>query len=187
MFRSMILGLALVAGMSTAAHAQTAWVVDPASSQVGFEYLKDGAPTEGVFREFSGAGTFDSSAPEAARFQISIASASIDLFDSLASAFATSAEWFDSKNNPNVVYVLQDLKPLGGDRYAASGTIQIRGVEKPMTSEIALKIGSSDANASGTLTIRRADFLLGVGPSAAFVEVGPDVQVTFALIARQGG
>ncbi|MEM7497440.1 MAG: YceI family protein [Pseudomonadota bacterium] len=187
MLRSMACGVLLAATLLQPAFAKTNWVVDWAASNVGFEYEKDGAPTEGVFREFTGSGSFDPATPDAARFEIRIKSASIDLHNFLASGFATSAEWFDSKNHPDVVYVLTDLKPLGEGRYAASGSISIRGRTKRLNSEIALTIYESDARASGVLTIRRTDFLLGVGPSAALVEIGPDVLVRFSLVARPEG
>ncbi|MEO0823840.1 MAG: YceI family protein, partial [Pseudomonadota bacterium] len=79
------------------------------------------------------------------------------------------------------------LKPLGDNRYAASGSISIRGRTKTLNSEIALTVGKADAKASGVLTIRRTDFLLGVGPSSALVDIGPDVLVRFSLVARPGG
>ncbi|MEM1298260.1 MAG: YceI family protein [Pseudomonadota bacterium] len=187
MLRAAFVGFLLSVGLACTAQAGTEWQVDPTQSEVGFEYLKDGAPTKGEFRDFAGGGTFDAAAPQNARFELRIRSKSIDLYDGLASAFATSAEWFDSKNHPEVIYVLQALEPLDGDRYTATGQITIRGEKKPLISEIALKIGADSANASGTLTITRADFLLGIGPSAAFVEIGPDVLVTFALTAKPDG
>ena len=187
MFRTTALALAVLAGTIMPAQSKTDWIVDPQASNVVFEYQKDGAPTEGVFRAFVGAGEFNEASPENARFELRIRSNSIDLYDALASAFATSAEWFDSRNHPDIIYVLEDLEPLGNWRYTAKGRITIRGEERPLTSELALAIGDGKAEAAGTLTIKRADFLLGVGPSAAFVEIGPDVLVRFSLTARPGG
>lgn len=187
MIRVAFAGILFSVALACTAQAETGWQVDTTRSEVGFEYLKDGEPAKGEFSDFAGAGSFEAAAPENARFELRIRTRSIDLYDTLASAFATSAEWFDSKNHPEVIYVLQALEPLGGDRFNATGMITIRGEQKPLTSEIALTIDASSANASGTLTITRADFLLGVGPSAAFVEIGPDVLVTFALTAQPDG
>ena len=184
MLRAALIGFALVLGLGLSAQAKTAWQVDPARSDVAFEYVKDGDPTEGTFRKFTGKGVFDAAAPEEARFELQIQSSSIDLYDTLASAFATSAEWFDSKNHPDIIYVLRDLKAVGGEKYLAIGSITIRGKEQPLRSELNLVVSGDGATAKGTLTIRRNDFLLGVGPSAAFVEIGPDVQVRFSLVAR---
>lgn len=185
MLRTLSLALALLVGLAPLARADIVWKVETASSEVVFEYLKDGTPTEGVFRKFEGSGEFDLSAPEDARFELKILTSSIDLFDTIASAFATSAEWFDSKNHPHVTYSLLKLEPVGGNLFAATGEISIRGKTRPLITEIALEIDENTAKAEGTLTIRRIDFLLGVGPGAAFVEIGPDVLVRFNLVARR--
>lgn len=175
----------LVLGLMPSAFAETPWVVDQAQSEVTFEYVKDGVSTDGIFREFEGSGTFDPESPASARFELRIRTKSIDLFDSMASGFATSAEWFDSANHPDVIYVLNNLTPVADGTYLAEGDITIRGQTEQMRSELALDVADASAKATGTLTIRRTDFLLGVGPSALFVEIGPDVQVRFALVAKQ--
>ena len=161
------------------------WQVQTAGSEILFEYASDGNPKTGVFSSFSGTGQFDASNPAAAKLELKIETASIDLYDTLASGFAQSAEWFDSKNHPHVIYRLYSLKPLDGGRYEARGQLTIRGEERPITSEIELKIDDATAKAKGSLVIVRSDYLLGVGPSAAFVEVSPEVTVRFDLQAVQ--
>ena len=169
-----------------AAAAQAAqWVVDPANSQIVFEYQRAGAPAEGIFADFSGSGKMDAADPGAATLDLRIDTTSIDLYDTMASAFATSAEWFDSKNHPNVTYKLHTLVEIEAPVYKAEGILTIRGEAQPITTEIRLEIGDAEAKASGTLKIVRSDYLLGVGPSAAFVEIGSDVAVRFDLTARK--
>lgn len=185
MLRALILAMALslTAGQAHHARADMPWEVDPAASEVAFEYMKDGAPAAGVFTTFQGSGTFDPANPSAARFQLRIQTDSIDLYDRLASAFAESAEWFDSKNHPDIVYNLERLTLREGNIYEARGLITIRGKTQPLDSVLTLEISDETAEARGSLRIPRLDFLLGVGPSAAFVEIGPDVQVRFRLVA----
>ena len=182
-FIGAILGAGLFALTAIPAHAAD-WNVDPAASSINFKYLKDGKPADGIFSEFSGSGRFNAEDPASARLTLKINTTSIDLYDTMASAFATSAEWFDSKNHPFVVYELTGLKALDGTAYEAQGTLEIRGETQPITTRIDLEIDADQANASGALNITRADYLLGIGPSAAFVEIGPEVAVTFDLKAR---
>lgn len=181
--------LGLVAMIAIAAPASTTlayeWVVQPANSRIGFEYQGDGTPKSGVFSRFKGTGQFDPDSLSGAELLLTIDTSSIDLNDDLASGFAQSAEWFDSKNHPNVIYRLIDLTPIEGTRYAAMGQLTIRGVERPITSEINLAFDEDLAAAAGSLVIVRADYLLGVGPSAIFVEIGPDVIVSFDLRAAR--
>jgi polyisoprenoid-binding protein YceI len=159
------------------------WVVAPAQSMVEFEYVRNGQPDRGHFAAFTGSGTFDPAAPSDATLELRIDSASIDLDDRMASAFATSAEWFDSATHPHVIYRLVALTPEGDDRYHAVGELTIRGKTRPIETTITLRIGEREAHASGSLRLDRKDYLLGVGPSELFVDIGRPVAVTFDLTA----
>ncbi len=178
-------GCLLVAGLGLPAAADALeWAVDPAASSIAFEYERAGQPAPGLFHRFQGSGSFEPANPAAARLTLTIDSASIDLNDGLASAFATSAEWFDSKEHPDIVYQLARLEPLGGTRYRTEGFLTIRGKKRPIASEIDLDVVQGTATARGTLEIDRKAYLLGAGPSAAFVEIGPQVEVSFDLRAH---
>ena len=160
------------------------WQVDAGTSTVDFDYSRDGKPATGIFAAFSGQGNFDPDAPETAELTVQIDSKSIDLRDDLASAFATSAEWFDSKQHRYITYRLTGLKRRPDGRFDAKGTLSLRGETKQVASVISLDVDGGQATASGSLRIDRRDYLLGVGPSAIFVEIGPEVAVRFDLRAR---
>ncbi len=138
----------------------------------------------GHFARFAGGGVFDRDAPGEATLELRIESASIDLDDAMVSAFATSAEWFDSVNYPLVVYRLLELTPVGGNDYHATGTLTIRGRTRPIETTITLVVGDTEAHASGSLRLDRKKYWLGVGPAALFVDIGREVAVRFDLIAR---
>ncbi|MEM7746010.1 MAG: YceI family protein [Pseudomonadota bacterium] len=174
--------LAVTAAQSDYAGA-AAWTVDPAASEVAFQYQRDGDPATGYFRAFSGKGRFEALSPEDATLEIRIKAASIDLLEPLASAFATSSEWFDAKNHPEIVYQLSSLTMIKPGTFAAAGDLTVRGKTKRIVSEIVLNAGTDGASAEGELTIRRSEFDLGIGLSTAFVEVGPMVTVRFQLAA----
>ena len=183
-FAGALLAICMLVLGTTVAQA-TDWNVQPAASEILFEYSSDGTPKTGVFGSFNGSGQFDADDPANAKLELKIETASIDLYDALASGFAQSAEWFDSKNHPNVIYRLNSLKLMDGNRYEAKGQLTIRGKERPITSEIELEISEGTANAKGSLVIVRGDYLLGVGPSAAFVDISPEVTVRFDLQAAR--
>lgn len=183
MLRQLALGLALAAATAVQAVA-VEWQVDPAPSKIVFEYQRAGQPAEGFFSEFSGSGSFAPENPDAAELRIEIRARSIDLYDTLASGFANSVEWFDTKHHPTVTYRLISLKEIEAPTYQAIGEITLRGISKTLTSRITLKVENGVATAKGTLVIDRGEFGLGVGPSAAFVEIGPEVSVGFDLTAR---
>lgn len=160
------------------------WSVAPQQSRILFDYRRNGQAAEGEFTSFTGEGQFDRDAPVNATLELRIRSGSIDLNDSMASAFATSAEWFDARSHPEVIYRLRHLTPEGGDRFRAEGDLTIRGKTRPVSTTITLDIGADRAFAAGTLAVDRTDFMLGVGPSALFVDIGPEVSVRFELTAR---
>lgn len=177
-----LLGMAL--GIAPATAEATNWTVAPDQSRILFDYERNDQQAEGRFARFTGSGVFDRAAPGEATLELRIDSASINLDDNVASAFATSAEWFDSVNHPQVIYRLITLTPEGGDSYHAVGELTIRGRTRPIETTIRLDIGADDAQASGSLRMNRKDFLLGVGPSALFVKIGAEVAVRFELTAH---
>jgi polyisoprenoid-binding protein YceI len=183
MLTGALLAVASLAGAPAPASGLE-WVVVPEQSRVLFEYLRNGQPAVGHFARFDGGGVFDRDAPGDATLELRIGSASIDLYDTLASAFATSAEWFDSRNHPLVVYRLLQLTPESGDDYHATGELTIRGRTLPIETTITLEIGDDVAHAAGTLRLDRTDYWLGVGISALFVDIGREVAVRFDLTAR---
>lgn len=185
MWRATLTGLALLtlAGGDARAEA-TEWTVAPEQSRIAFEYTSDGNPVEGGFTRFTGRGVLDPRAPGDANLELRIESGSINLPDPKAEAFATSAEWFDSANHPEIVYRLIRLTHIEGDRYRAEGDLAIRGRTHPVTTTVSLEIGETTAHADGSLAVDRKDYGLGAGPMSLFVDIGPEVTVRFELTAH---
>ena len=164
--------------------AMPAWTINTAESEIVFRYTLNGEQKKGVFRTFEATGQFSATDPERASLDLSVATESIDLYNRLASAYATSAEWFDSKNHPDVAFRLTKLTLLEGTSYLAEGTLSMRGKSQPATAKLDLRINGNTALARGSLKISRGDFLLGYGPSTAVVDVGEDVTIDFRLRAK---
>lgn len=161
------------------------WQVEPDRSSVAFEYQRGSTPETGAFHAFSGEGQMDPAKPEAATLTVRIDTKSIALVDPLATGFATSAEWFDSRNHRYVTYRLTGLTPRPDGRFDAVGELEVRGRTRPVTSIIALGFDGAGATASGVLTLTRSDYRLGLGPGALILDIGPEVAVRFDLHARE--
>jgi polyisoprenoid-binding protein YceI len=160
------------------------WAVAPDASTIAFTFVLNGAPGQGAFRRMSGEGRFDADDPAATRFELRIPTDGLDLGNPLYSAFAQSADWFDTATHPEVVYRLAHLTPLPDGRWEALGDISAKGRLVVLRTPIALEIGSGTARARGELVFDRRAVGVGVGPSALFVSLDPDVTVTFDLVAR---
>ena len=180
----MILSACLLSALAVPPALSAVWEVVPEQSRVLFGFERNGKPAEGYFGRFTGKGEFDPAAPGAATLEMRIESASIRLEDKVASAFATSPDWFDSLKYPEMVYRLLRLTPAGGDSYKAEGELTIRGKTRPVESTITLDVADDSARAAGSLDLDRTDYWLGVGPSALFVKIGRDVSVRFELTAH---
>jgi len=161
------------------------WKLVAERSAIRFGYRLDGDMAEGRFTRFSGTGRFAAARPEAARFTLRIASASIDLGNALVSAYVTSAEWFDARHHPEVVYRLTGLAPLGGGRYDTVGEIALKGRTVSVATPMRLAIGADQARARGSLALSRAAFALGTELTDLVVELGDEVTVRFDLVARR--
>lgn len=183
MIRRLVLAaMAMLIAPATA--LSTGWSTDLDASRISFQYVLDGKRKQGAFHDFQANGRFSPDALEKAEMTLKVKTRSIDLSNALASAYATSAEWFDSKNHPYVEFHLTGLTSLGGTSYRADGKLMIRGKSKPTSLELNLEFTDGAARARGTLNITRRDFWLGFGPSTALVDVGPDVAVEFDLRAE---
>ncbi|QIL20003.1 YceI family protein [Thermomonas sp. HDW16] len=70
--------------------------------------------------------------------------------------------FFNSAAFPHAKYVATKFRALGGGRYAADGTLSLRGVNKPVTLEFTWTPGAKPV-LSGKATVKRLDFGVGGG------------------------
>lgn len=176
--------LALIALAVTPAAARD-WAVDPARSEIVFDYAENGQPAKGRFAEIAGQGAFDPARPAEARLALTVAIGSIDLGDALETAFAQGRDWFDADGHPEAVFVLTELQELvpGGGAYKARGALTIKGVRREIAAPMTLTVEGDMARATGVLALNRRDFGVGVGLSDRLVTIGERITVRFDLTA----
>ena len=86
--------------------------------------------------------------------------------------------WFFTQSYPDARFVSEDVRHLGNGRYEAHGTLQIRGVEKPIVLPFKLTIEGDIARMEGGLILDRTLYDLGlVGDVAQAVAPAVDVSV----------
>lgn len=176
----------VAAGAMDAARAAD-WIVDRAASRVVFLYTFNEKEREGGFEAFEGSGSFDAVEPETAELTLTIETSSIVLGNMLEEAFATSVEGFDSRNHPLARFELQDVEPLGGDRFRVRGVAEVKGKRRRLVSEGTLRVAADEARAVGRLRLDRLRFGVGVGPIASLLNLGRWVTVEYELVARPAG
>jgi len=135
---------------------------------------------ENPFSQVSGVVAFSAAAPATSTARIEIATASYDLGDAEYNAEVQKPEWFSAKAHPKAVFTATGLKPLGGDRYSAAGTLVLKGRQMPLTVPVTIKKGATGLSYSGQFTLSRKAFGIG-GPSWDEM-VADAVTVKFTLL-----
>ena len=100
-----------------------------------------------------------------------LAASKLDVTIPLATASTSNADYdgelrgrafFDSAKFPQARYTATKFRALGGNRYAADGTLSLHGVDKPVTLEFTWTPGAKPVLA-GKATVKRLEFGVGGG------------------------
>jgi polyisoprenoid-binding protein YceI len=159
-------------------------MIDAEASKFGIIYQINGKQRGGVLSRFSGIAIFDPDALEEAELNLVIDMDSIDVGDRFGTAIIKTSDWFDVYSHPVSTYRLNELVPLGDDKYRALGTLTMRGKSADVEGTLSIVLSDGEAATSGRSEFARSTFGIGVGFTALFVEVGDGVAVDFELVAR---
>ena len=189
--KSAILGIVSFCALMLGALAQPVeaapsnWRIDPNASSIVITFDIDGKPRQGGFETFRGEARFDPAKLEDAVLRFEIDTASIDLDEPFATDFVKSIDWLFVEEHPVAIYELQRLERVDGDRFKAFGQLTMRGKTHPVTGHLTLRLDENDGAAVGEAGFNRKDFNVGVGFSTLFVEIGPQIGVSFNLKATR--
>ncbi|MFN4097968.1 MAG: YceI family protein, partial [Sphingomonas sp.] len=104
---------------------------------------------------------------------------SVDTGDGQRDGTLTGSDFFDAGRFAKANYRANRFKALGGNRYRADGTLNLRGVSKSVPLNFTLDITGNKARARGTATIDRTSFGVGQGDYASTAEIAGPVAVSF--------
>jgi len=155
--------------------ATPAWASDyvqaPGSILV-FAGKYDGEVFVGRFPGFDTRLSFDPAHPEAATLDVDIPLAGAESGNADRDDTLRGADFFDVAKFPQAHYRARGFRALGGDRYAADGTLSLRGVSKPVTLTFTWVPGAMPV-LDGQATVPRLAFGVG-GGDWADTELLPD-------------
>ncbi len=183
MMRMVLFATALTFGAATA-NAAT-WTVDPAKSTITFKGIASGQPFSGTFKSFAATIDFDPAQPAAGHATVTVDTGSASTGDAQKDDLIPGADFFDAAKFPKAVFTAQNFKALGGDKFEADGTLQIRDVTKPITLPFTLTTTGNSAHAVGTTQILRQTYGVGQGAWAADDNVAFAVDVAIDLTATK--
>lgn len=181
--------LALALGVFCSLSTATDWQSDASQSQLSYAVSFEQLPLNGQFKEFS----VDYTPRQKLRVVVDISS--VDMGNSDINDAIRDADWFDIKQHSQAVFFSDNINAVGEGEFMAKGTLQLKGIKKPVsvpfswtpsisTSSVSTPATSTKeptraAKMSGKLTLSRSDFAIGSQEWASGDQIGIDVSVSF--------
>ncbi|KAA3514841.1 hydrogenase [Agrobacterium vitis] len=155
------------------------WVIDMASSSIGFGGTHAGNAFNGRFEEWSGDIRFDPANLPGSKAVILVKTASARTGDATQEGSLKNGEWLNSTRFPEAKFETTEFRALGGDRYEAKGTLSIKNKPLPVVLPFTLKMEGNKAQVDGALELDRAALNLGMfsDPSAEWVSKTISVKI----------
>jgi polyisoprenoid-binding protein YceI len=180
----LLIASSLLLGATGIAHAAE-WRMDAAGSTLEYIAAFQKARVSGTFKEFDTRVRFDANRLADSLVDVTVVMASADMIDADANKAIQGPDWFDSARFTRAVFHASDIRRVEENRYVARGTLTVKGVEQPIEIPFTWKEAGDAAALAGELTVKRADFHIGLGEWAPPDVVGPDVTVKFSVSLRK--
>ncbi|WP_332818362.1 YceI family protein [Sphingopyxis sp.] len=160
------------------------WTV-ASGGRLGFTARWNGEAVNGRFDRWRAAIRFSPDELARSQIRVTVDLASADTGDGQRDDSLKGSDFFDTGAHPSAVFTARDVRHLGGDRYEARGTLDLRGVGKPATVRFTLRIDGDRARVAGTARIDRTAFGVGQGEWAATDAIAASVDIAFSFTATR--
>lgn len=172
---------ALVSMMSAPVFAAD-YTQAPGSTLV-FASQYDGETFTGSFPGFSTKLSFDPAQLANAKLDVTIPLAGAKTGNDDRDSTLQGAEFFDVAKFAQARYTASKFRALGGNQYAADGTLSLHGVSKPVTLTFTWTPGAKPVLA-GKATVKRLDFGVGTGDWADTKAIPNEVAVSTKVVLQ---
>ncbi|MGG6463447.1 YceI family protein [Solilutibacter silvestris] len=147
--------------LSAAPAFATDYVQAPGSA-LAFAGKYQGDTFTGTFPGFNTKLSFDPQQLATAKLEVTIPMATATTRNPDYDGQMRDSAFFGVAKFPQATYVATKFRALGGNRYAADGTLSLHGVSKPVTLEFTWTPGAKPV-LTGKATVKRLDFGVGAG------------------------
>jgi polyisoprenoid-binding protein YceI len=175
---TLLLGAALAAA---AAPLKT----DPAQSSVTATFRQMNVPVEAKFKKFSVQLDYDGQRPDAAKAQVDIDTASLDLGDAEINREVAKKEWFNAAQFPKASFVSTAIRSTAPGKLAVTGKLTIKGKTQEVSFPLMQKTQGGKQVFEGQLPIKRLAFNIGEGEWKDTSMVADEVVIKFRVTAAQ--
>ncbi|AKC87395.1 YceI family protein [Pseudoxanthomonas suwonensis] len=173
---------ALAAMLATAPAAAADYVQAPGST-LAFASRYDGELFTGRFGDFQTRLSFDPARPEAGKLDVTIALTSANTGNADRDSTLKTADFFDIGRFAQARYSASGFRRLDDGRYAADGTLELRGVRKPVTLTFTWQDGAQPV-LDGKAVVRRLDFGVGGGDWADTSAIPDEVAISTKVLFK---
>ncbi|QWP76564.1 YceI family protein [Lysobacter sp. K5869] len=174
--------LALTAALfAAAAPAFAADYVQQAGSTLTFATKYQGEVFAGNFPGFTARLSFDPAKLDASKLDVVIPLAGANSKNAERDDTLKGADFFDIAKFPQARYSATKFRSLGGNNYAADGSLTLRGVSKPVTLTFTWTPGDKPVLA-GKATVKRLDYKVGGGDWADTSIIPNEVAVSTKVV-----
>lgn len=176
---------ALVAMLAVpaAAPAFAADYVQAPGSTLAFATKYDGETFTGNFPGFSTTLSFDPAKLDGAKLDVSIPLAGAKTGNADRDSTLQGEDFFNVAKFAQARYTASKFRSLGGNQYAADGTLDLRGIKKPVTLTFTWTPGAKPVLA-GKATVKRLDFGVGGGDWADTDTIPNEVAVSTKVVLQ---
>lgn len=172
-----LLGLALALGTP----AKAADYVQSESSSLTFASRYQGEVFTGRFPAFTARLRFDPQQLATSTLDVAIPLAGVTTRNSDRDATLQSADFFYTTKFPQARFTANRFRSLGGNRYAADGILNLRGLSRPVTLAFTWQSGAQPV-LTGKATVKRLEFNVGGGDWADTDLLPNDVAISTKVV-----
>jgi cytochrome b561/polyisoprenoid-binding protein YceI len=169
---------------ATAAAEPSTWAVSKGST-LGFATSWGGQAIEGRFDRWRADIRFSPEALDKSKVSVTIDLASAVSGDAQRDESMRGPDWFDTASHASATFTASKFEKTGENRYIAHGTLNLRGVSKPVRLPFTLKIEGDKARVSGVTSLDRTAFGVGQGEWKSTDQIPAEVKVSVNLTATR--
>jgi polyisoprenoid-binding protein YceI len=155
--------------------------LNPAQSEVGFQFKQMGVPVDGKFTKFDAQVSFDTAKLATSKVNFTVDIASATLGDKATDAELPKATWFNTAKFPQASFASSSIKALGAGKFEVAGKLSIKGVAQDVVIPVTMTQAAAVTTAVGTFPMKRLTYKIGEGEWADTSMVADPVQVKFKL------
>lgn len=182
--RKLLLPVAMpMIAICTIPAALAAEYTQASGSSLTFAGIYQGEVFTGRFPGFATRLSFDPKQLAASRLDVVIPLAAATTGNADYDGEMLGASFFDSRKFAQARYAANRFRSLGGNRYAADGTLSLRGISKPVTLTFTWTPGARPVLA-GKATVKRLDFGVGGGDWADTGTIPDEIAVSTKVILQ---